>query len=406
MEKTYSFQKLADFVWGFAIKHRLFGLGSELAIGLSGGADSRLLLELAHFWREQGKIAGLRALHFNHQLRAASAYEEDFVKKLAASLDVELVLGELVALKPVKSELELRTHRYQFFKTHLSAGEVLLLGHHLDDSFEWSLRQQARSSRPEAILGMPVLSGLIRRPLMCLSRAQIEYGVEIFGLEHCHDESNFDLHYERNFIRHQVVAALKKVSPSLLKNYVARSNELAKRFGLTPSSRAQPDGLYQIERWQGYPVIHLTWSGDFLSGPCESTVRECLELLSTKKRGMWREQIHKLCQSVQKKWAGPFSFSGGVRALVTPGRVTFYAQSFEMTLARLVASGAQAEARWLYQIDFNDRAIKRSDFPKIPSSHILAKWFGNSQNGRLITHEQVLRLGPRELRALEITPHL
>ncbi len=406
MEKTYSFQKLADFVWGFAIKHRLFGPESELAIGLSGGVDSRLLLELAHFWREQGKIAGLRALHFNHRLRAASSYEEDFVKKLAASLEVELVLGELVSPGPVKSELELRTHRYQFFRAHLSSREVLLLGHHLDDSFEWSLRQQARSSRPEAILGMPVLSGRIRRPLMCLSRAQIEYASEIFGLEHCQDESNFDLHYERNFIRHQVVASLKKVGPSLLKNYVARSNELAKRFGLTASYRCGPEGIYQVERWQGHPVIHLTWNGDFLSGPCESTVRECLEILSTKKRGMWREQIQKLCQSVQKKWAGPFSFSGGVRALVTPGRVTFYAQSFETTLAHLVATGTQAETRWLYQIDFHDRAIKRGDLPKIPSSHILAKWFGPSQNGRLITYEQLSRLGRRELRALEITSHL
>lgn len=406
MEKTYSFQKLADYVWSFATKQTLFGPGSELAIALSGGADSRLLLELAHYWREEGKISSLRALHFNHKLRVASEREAEFVKKLAATLEVELVVGELKSAHKVSSELELRTHRYQFFKRELKARELLLLGHHLDDSFEWSLRQQARTSSPLAILGMPVSNGRIRRPLMCLSRSQIEYGVACFELEYCHDESNDNLRYERNFIRHQVVPALKRVGPGLLKNYVARSNELAKRFGLAMNSRRAPTGIYEIKRWHNYPVLHLTWKGDFLSGPCEATVRDCLEVLSTKKRGMWREQIYKLCHSVEKKWAGPFSFSGGVRAIITPERVTFYAQDFEPELARLVANGDARASQWLYIVDFNGQSIKSVNLPKIPSSHILSKWFGECRSGQLLTYEQLKRLRRQELSRAAIKQYL
>ncbi len=387
MEKTYSFQKLADFVWGFATKQSLFGPGSDLAIGLSGGADSRLLLELAYYWREQGMISGLRALHYNHRVRARADLDAEFVKKLAASLDVELIIGAPEIKPEVKSEDYLRELRYDFFKHNLKRGELLLLGHHLDDSFEWSLRQLVRTSKPESILGIPNKSGRVRRPLMCLSRAQIEYASELFELEHCHDESNDDLAFERNYLRHEVVPKLRVVGPSLLKNYVRRNNELAKRFGLSSlnQSRANSSHEYILKKWPNSPVYYLTWSNDLRLGNCEAVIREALGLLSVKKRGMWREQIERLIESVDKKWAGPFSFSGGVRAIVTPGRITFYPQSFEAQLVLMVQEGGEAGPNWLF-------TSPSSAVPKIPASHILSKWFGNSRQETLMTIEQLPKL--------------
>lgn len=405
MEKTYSFQKLADFVWDFAIKHRLLTKGDQVVIGLSAGVDSRLLLELALCWRQCGLLSSLRAAHFNHKVRLESEQEEDFVKKLAASLDVELVCGH--NLLSHSSELALRNSRYNFFEHTLRDHEQLLLAHHLDDSLEWSLRQSVRSSEARAILGMPAKSGRIRRPLMCLSKEQIEYAAMQFELEYCHDSSNDCLHYERNFIRHEIVPKLKSLGAGALKNYVHRSNQLAHSFGLhllnSSSGPAPVKTAPYLEIFQR-PFVHymLTWKGDFPSLMASKLVREILCELSEKKRGMWRDQIEKLSScALHKKWAGPLSFSGGVRAIVCPGRILFYHQDSESEIqAGLNLFAGEGAKSWLFRyrlIDFND-------YPKVPRDHILSKWSGIPKGEVLVTREQIQTLPLGKQRAFMPRP--
>lgn len=391
MEKTYSFQKLADYVWGFATKQTLLGPGTNVAIAFSGGADSRLLLELAHCWREEGKLDSVRVFHFNHKMREASEWESEFAKRLAASLELEIIYGERedAQLELGSSEESLRKCRHDFFKHHRRENELLLLGHHLDDSLEWSLRQLGRTSRTLSILGMPAKNKFVRRPLMCLSRDQILYACELFDLEYCHDESNDDLNYERNFLRHQVVRPLKRVAPALLKNYVARNRELARVFGV--SLENNKEALKQSEtlellRWKHHPVYQLRPPKGSSLETYRETIYRALEILSTKKRGMWRDQVEKLTQCFEKKWAGPLSFSGGVCAIVTPGCVTFYHQKFSSQFESLVKEGAAEGPGWIFKID---APIEKSHYPKIPTSHILLKWFGNRESVILMTREQL-----------------
>ena len=408
MEKTYSFQKLADYIWAFCTELQLFRGRDCLVIALSGGMDSRLLLEVALNWRDHGRLKQLRVLHFNHRVRLEAVDDESFVRSLCHEQQVELIVGHNE--RPVARENELRKARHQFFKDHLRAGELLLLGHHIDDSLEWSLRQMARTSEPKGLLGMPVMSGFVRRPLMCLGRAQIEYACHQFNLGHRHDYSNDSTMFERNFIRHEIVPPLKKLSPALIKNYVARSEQLAQKLGLSLRSSLQslaPTRIYADPHISG--VIHLLWPKKVgREGPSAEAVFTILKQLSHSERGMWRDQVQKLLRATIKGWAGPFSFSGGVRALIVPGRIVFYHDQSEVELKRVVNSFSrdtqpfQPESfdYWLYRY----RPIDFSDYPQIKRGHILSQWARELEGDVLVTHEQLQALPVKKQRSLELRP--
>lgn len=408
MEKTYSFQKLADYIWAFCAELQLFKGHDCLAIALSGGMDSRLLLEVAINWREQCRVRQVHALHFNHGVRTEALDDEVFVRSLCQRLQVELTVGH--SEHPVARENELRRARHDFFKAHLKANEILLLGHHLDDSFEWSLRQMARTSELKSLLGMPAMSGYLRRPLMCLARHQIEYACQQFELGYCHDQSNDSTLYERNFIRHQIVPPLKKLSPALLKNYVARSEQLAQKLGLCLRSKVQQQSrsrVYADRHIEG--VIHLLWPkqlGAVAVGP--ETIFTILKRLSQSERGMWRDQVQKLLRAISKGWAGPFSFSGGVRALIVPGRLIFYSERSEEQFKQVVNDSSREWMRfkadsheyWLYRY----RAIDFSDYPQVKRGHILSEWGRDQGDCVLVTHEQLQALPVKKQCSLELCP--
>lgn len=408
MEKTYSFQKLADYIWAFCAELQLFKGHDRLAIALSGGMDSRLLLEVALNWREHGRVKQVRVLHFNHRVRLEAVDDESFVRSLCHERQVELIVGHNE--RPVARENELRRARHQFFKTHLLPHELLLLGHHIDDSLEWSLRQMARTSELKGLLGMPVVSGSVRRPLMCLSRAQIEYACQQFELRHRHDHSNDSTVFERNFIRHEIVPPLKKLSPALIKNYVARSEQLAQKLALSLRSSVPtqaPIRVYTDSHIAG--VIHLLWPKKIgFEAVSVDPIFAILKRLSHSERGMWRDQVQKLLRATSKGWAGPFSFSGGVRALIVPGRIVFYHDQSEEELKRVVKSFARNNQRfvaesidhWLYRY----RPIDFSDYPQIKRGHILSKWACELGDDVLVTHEQLRALPAKKQRSLELSP--
>lgn len=408
MQKSYSFQKLADYVWAFCTELQLVNPSSSVVIALSGGKDSRLLFELALYWKNAGYLSALRALHYHHGLRLESDDEEVFVRELCASNHVEIVTERNGS--PLKSEGELRQARHQFFNKHLKAGELLLLGHHLDDSFEWSLRQMARVSELKSVLGMPAKNRRLRRPLMCLSSAQIEYACQQFDLNYCQDQSNDSLYYERNYIRHEIVPKLRKLSPKILKNYVARSEALAARLGL--SLRGQKAGRQRIVVQADKTILgmtHLLWpAGQTLAPSASEKIISILKSLSENERGTWREQVAKLVRASGKGWAGPFLFSGGVKALIVPGRIIFYSYKNEDKLIYAVgkkvdeahgleASIALKSGHWLYYYN----AIDFNDYPSLKNGHILSKWAGFEG---LITREQVERLSPKKQRILRLSP--
>jgi tRNA(Ile)-lysidine synthase len=205
-----------------------------IAVALSGGLDSMVLLHLAHTYaREHGLV--LSAFHVHHGLSPNADAWRDHCAAACAALDVAFDARD-VSVDKGKSGIEAaaRKARYAALGDMCRAHGVnlLLTAHHLDDQAETVLLQLLRGSGPAGLAGMdaanraPTLLGddqlVMARPLLQTSRAELEALAQEQGIAWVEDESNSDPRYARNALRHTVMPALAQAFPGFQQR-VARS---------------------------------------------------------------------------------------------------------------------------------------------------------------------------------------
>jgi len=186
-----------------------------LCVGLSGGCDSVVLL---HVLSRLGLGERLRAIHVHHGLSPnADAWADfcrDFCGRLPVSLEITRVNVDLSA--GVGLEAAARAARYAAFAE--CAADVLVLAHHQGDQAETLLFNLLRGAGVTGAAGMPAerrLSfGRLLRPLLGTSRMALEEYAGQHALPWIEDESNADLRYSRNFLRHQIMPLLGQRFPA------------------------------------------------------------------------------------------------------------------------------------------------------------------------------------------------
>lgn len=206
-----------DKVLRWCREHSLFSPGETVYAALSGGADSVAMLHLLLSLRSDLGIT-VRAAHFNHHLRGAEAdRDEAFCRKLCAGLGIPLncgggdVAGE--AERTGKSiELAARDLRYNFLR---SLGGITATAHTADDNLETVLLNLTRGSALRGLGGIPPRREGIARPVLCLTRPEIEAYLTDHGLSHITDSTNLLDSCLRNRVRHHVVPALARENPRL-----------------------------------------------------------------------------------------------------------------------------------------------------------------------------------------------
>ncbi|MGX4640105.1 tRNA lysidine(34) synthetase TilS [Massilia sp. SYSU DXS3249] len=207
---------------------------STMAVACSGGLDSMVLLDLAAGWCRTHGIA-LHALHVHHGLSpnadAWQAHVETAARALGVAVDARRVV---VAQSGSGVEASARKLRYRALGEMCRAhgASVLLTAHHLDDQAETVLLQLLRGSGPAGLSGMdeanaaPELLGnadlVMARPLLGLGRAELEAHACGVNLAWVEDESNQDVRYARNALRHTVMPALAQAFPGFQERF-ARS---------------------------------------------------------------------------------------------------------------------------------------------------------------------------------------
>ncbi len=285
----------------------------SITVALSGGVDSVSLLYLLK-WIEINKNGPrIFAHHINHGTREKNTQEQKFCESLCKSLSINLKISKLnLDLRTSDFENSARKLRYQEFKNGLSEKSLMALGHHIDDSFEWSLMQQLRSSNLRSTLGIPVSNGSYIRPLMCLTKFQITKLAKALSLTWLEDPSNNDARFDRNFIREVTKRKLSKRYPQLLKHYVNRSNELAKFLNVSAFKESRSSEKILKKSWKGLAICFI--STDYKSNfhSLNSAIHEAICSLSEKGRGTLHKQISKFILMGENGKSGPLEFSGGV----------------------------------------------------------------------------------------------
>lgn len=204
---------------------------TRLVIGLSGGADSTLVLLISNRVRQLDPRYKVLAVHCIHGLDEDDPIWLNHCTKLCKALDVDLVTPKLnIVYGNGRSPEEVsRKERYRALLENLDSKSVLMLGHQADDQVESFLLALKRGSGPYGLSGMRYKlvdeRGTILRPLLELHKAQIIEIIEALGFTHVFDISNTYLKFERNFIRLKVLPLFKERFPGMDKA-VLRSQKL------------------------------------------------------------------------------------------------------------------------------------------------------------------------------------
>ena len=193
----------------------------QVTVAYSGGLDSCALLHLAHGWAAR-RGRSLAAIHIHHGLNKRADHWAEHCRQQAALLGVTLQVVRVQVVRQPRQSLEdvARQARYQAFSDHVASGS-LLLAHHLDDQAETLLLRIGRGTGPKGLAGMAPSRALrpdlqLLRPLLGVARAQLEAQVAKAAWAHIHDDSNDELRFRRNALRHQLLPLWAELQPGIV----------------------------------------------------------------------------------------------------------------------------------------------------------------------------------------------
>ena len=195
---------------------------------LSGGADSVCLLRCLLELRPVLGIT-ITAVHVNHHLRGAeSERDRAFCQQLCAGLGVRLAVYDVnpaarAAQEHCSEELAARECRYAAFAQ--VQADWIATAHTASDNLETAVHRLVRGASLHGLTAIPPKNGRFLRPLLRVTRRQVEQYLESLGQTYVTDSTNLTDAYTRNRIRHQVIPALEQLNPSVERtvSYTLRS---------------------------------------------------------------------------------------------------------------------------------------------------------------------------------------
>lgn len=199
-------------------RYRLFTPEQHIAVAVSGGADSVCLL---HILKSLSLTIGhkLSVAHVNHGLRGAdSDADAEFVRELAASLNLTFHLFEVSIDSTGNLEQNARAERYRALSTLMQTGiaDRVALGHTRSDQAETVLFRFLRGSGSAGLAGIrPANATGFVRPLLECSRHDVEHYLTEHGIPWREDASNLDPRFARNRMRHRILPDLAAENPAL-----------------------------------------------------------------------------------------------------------------------------------------------------------------------------------------------
>jgi len=229
-----------DTVARFVDRHTLLAQGAPVLVGVSGGVDSMVCLDTL---RRLGY--DVAALHVNYGLREGADADEDLVCQWCEEHSVSLTVREVdVAARAEGESLQALARELRYGALAMSARDqeisAVATGHHRDDQAETVLLNLVRGTGPEGLAGMPPSrplqlpdadEGRLRlvRPLLVVSRSEIEHRADRLGIPWRTDPTNRDPSYDRAAVRTSILPRLNERFDGASRN-IARAASLMREY--------------------------------------------------------------------------------------------------------------------------------------------------------------------------------
>lgn len=255
---------MLDKIYRFITENDMVKKGETVVCGLSGGADSVcLLLALSQLSERLG--IKVEALHVNHCLRGEeSDRDEKFCCDLCErnSITFKAVscnVREYANENSLSDEEAARKLRYGLFAEN-SKGKLLATAHNANDNLETVILNLARGTALKGIAGIPPVRDNIIRPLLPVTRQEIESFLSDMGQAYVTDSTNLSDDYTRNKIRHRIIPLLQELNSSVIETSVGSIAGLRSENSLIERLTDEAEGLHrngdQLTELSGYdPVI-------------------------------------------------------------------------------------------------------------------------------------------------------
>ena len=252
-------------------KHKLLNDNDLYIVALSGGADSVALLLLLD---EMGY--NIHAAHCNFHLRGEeSDRDELFCESLCQQKSIPfhrihfdtLTYAETHKVSVEMAARELRYHYFEELRSDIGATGVCV-AHHQDDSVETVLLNLIRGTGLRGLTGIQCRNGHILRPLLCVSRKEIESYLQTKDQSYVIDSTNLEDDMLRNKVRLRVIPLLQKLNPAVTENILRTSENLTEAQGILDSivslyKNSKSLDLNELKKYGSSEYILFEWLKDY-----------------------------------------------------------------------------------------------------------------------------------------------
>lgn len=210
----------------------MFSPRDKVVVALSGGSDSVGLLHLLLELKELD--LRITAAHYNHRMRGKeSERDAKFCRQISKALKIEFEYGEVGDddysgdKRKGLSEEAARELRYRFLKNVLEkrGADKIATAHTMNDQAETVIMRVIRGSGSRGLAGIPPVNGNIVRPLIKVTKQEIEAYLKSSHVKWKEDSSNRSLRFRRNRIRLELFPALRDINPGI-DQVLSRSAEI------------------------------------------------------------------------------------------------------------------------------------------------------------------------------------
>ncbi|WP_129409889.1 tRNA lysidine(34) synthetase TilS [Marinitoga lauensis] len=255
--------KLEYEVLRFIRKYNMYEEGDRVLLGVSGGRDSMVMMDILFKLKDNLSIS-LGVAHFNHSLRDTADEEEKFVEKECRKRSIPFYSKKMdVKTYAITNKLGIeeaaRKLRYEFFNEILEAKKYnkIAIAHYSRDLSETVIYRLTKGTGIFGIAGILPIYKNVTRPILSLNFENLEKYVTINNVKYVIDESNYDTKYARNKIRHEILPKLCEINEKY-EDAIFRFAEISWEY------RAFLNSIYEERVWVEDNVYKFMLKSDYL----------------------------------------------------------------------------------------------------------------------------------------------